>query len=212
MRPRRCAPRRVRRWRLRWRAAAIRRRCTAKGARPQGGWSRTPAHRSPRSGARVGRIDIHLRRHRGQHAGADARLERLRSHAPRRLIVSAIEHPSVLRVVALRQPTCAAPVTADGVIDLEGCASCSAPADRRSCRSCSPTTKPARFSRSGSCALVHEAGGILHVDAVQALGRVPLESADVGADLLTLSAHKIGGPKGAGALVVCNGDLQMPRR
>jgi len=49
--------------------------------------------------------------------------------------------------------------------------------------------------------LVHEAGGLLHVDAVQAPGRIYLDFNDLSADLLTLSSHKMGGPKGAGALI-----------
>jgi cysteine desulfurase len=45
------------------------------------------------------------------------------------------------------------------------------------------------------------AGGYLHVDAVQAVGKLPLDFAETGADTLTLSSHKLYGPKGAGALI-----------
>jgi cysteine desulfurase len=58
-------------------------------------------------------------------------------------------------------------------------------------------------------ALVHEAGGIFVLDAVQAGGRIPLDGAKLCADFLILAAHKIGGPKGAGALVG-NSDVLMP--
>ena len=57
--------------------------------------------------------------------------------------------------------------------------------------------------------IVHRHGGLLHVDAVQAAGRIALDIAALGADLLTLSAHKIGGAKGAGALVKRDESLQI---
>jgi cysteine desulfurase len=53
--------------------------------------------------------------------------------------------------------------------------------------------------------IVHEAGGLLHVDAIQAFGKIPFDISVIGADLATLSAHKVGGPKGVGALVVTEG-------
>lgn len=56
---------------------------------------------------------------------------------------------------------------------------------------------------------VHAAGGVMVVDAVQAAGRLPIDIEALGADFLFVSAHKIGGPKGAGALV-SRGETFMP--
>ncbi|MGY3467070.1 cysteine sulfinate desulfinase/cysteine desulfurase-like protein [Bradyrhizobium sp. LM6.11] len=56
-----------------------------------------------------------------------------------------------------------------------------------------------------AAAIVHEARGLLHVDAIQALGKIPFDIKAIGTDLATFSAHKIGGPKGVGALVVADG-------
>ena len=54
-------------------------------------------------------------------------------------------------------------------------------------------------------ALAHEAGALFHTDAVQAAGRVPLDVTAAGIDMLSLSAHKLHGPKGIGALYVKKG-------
>src|ERR1700737_1186130 len=53
--------------------------------------------------------------------------------------------------------------------------------------------------------IVHSAGGLLRVDAIQAIGKIPFDINTMSADLVTLSAHKIGGPKGVGALVLAEG-------
>jgi cysteine desulfurase len=123
-----------------------------------------------------------------------------------RLLVSAIEHPSVL--AGGRFPADAVSqirVTHAGIVDLDhlkallgsGPALVSVMAANNETGALQPVTEAAR--------IVHEAGGLLHVDAIQALGKIPFYINEVGADLATFSAHKIGGPKGIGALVMAEG-------
>src|SRR4030095_14399617 len=57
--------------------------------------------------------------------------------------------------------------------------------------------------------IVHSAGGLLHVDAIQAFGKIPIDLNSLNADLVTVSAHKIGGPKATGALVLGEGLLGL---
>ena len=60
-----------------------------------------------------------------------------------------------------------------------------------------------------AAALAREYGVAIHVDAVQAPGRIPVDFAALGLDVLVLSAHKLGGPRGVGALVIRDG-LSLP--
>jgi cysteine desulfurase len=52
--------------------------------------------------------------------------------------------------------------------------------------------------------IAHQHGALFHTDAIQALGKIPVNAAELGIDLLTMSAHKLYGPKGVGALYVKN--------
>ncbi len=124
-----------------------------------------------------------------------------------RLLVSAIEHASVL--AGGRFPAAAVGqirVARSGVVDLDHLkallsegppALVSIMAANNETGAIQPVVEAAR--------IVHEAGGLLHVDAIQALGKIAFNICAVGADLATFSAHKIGGPKGVGALVVAEG-------
>jgi cysteine desulfurase len=130
--------------------------------------------------------------------------------------VSAVEHPSVLaggRFYA--ETTTRIPVTPDGVIDLEILATVlekhhlggwrpfvSLMAANNETGAIQPVAEAAK--------IVHSANGLIHTDAVQAAGRIKLDITALGADMLSLSAHKIGGPKGVGALVVREGTTVEP--
>ena len=124
-----------------------------------------------------------------------------------RLLVSAIEHASVLsggRFPPDAIETIA--VTRSGLIDLDDL--------RAKVADGPPALVSVMLANNETGALqpvaevaeiVHSAGGLLHVDAIQALGKIPFDISGLKADLVTLSAHKIGGPKGVGAVVLAEG-------
>jgi cysteine desulfurase len=121
-----------------------------------------------------------------------------------RLAVSAIEHASVL--AGGRFPAEAISpvgVTRSGLLDLDRL--------RAMLEGKPPTLVSVMLANNETGAvqpvkeaaeIVHSAGGLLHVDAIQAFGKIQIDINEINADLMTLSAHKVGGPKGVGALVL----------
>lgn len=58
--------------------------------------------------------------------------------------------------------------------------------------------------------LVHSADGVFHSDAVQVIGKIPFDLRESGADLVSITSHKLGGPQGAGAVVAAHRDTRVP--
>jgi cysteine desulfurase len=124
-----------------------------------------------------------------------------------RLLVSAVEHPSVREFAGVE----VVPVDKAGCVDLAALEALLEADDRPALVSVmlannetgilSPVAKVA--------ALARRFGALVHCDAAQAIGRLPVSVSDMDVDFLTLSAHKMGGPAGIGALVAAKADLAL---
>ncbi|MGQ0713572.1 MAG: cysteine desulfurase family protein [Gemmatimonadaceae bacterium] len=130
------------------------------------------------------------------------------------IVSTAIEHKAVLASVhhAAREGAAErlAPVTSDGVVDIEGfetllgddVAVCSIMWVNNEIGTIQPIPELARRAK--------RSGIVFHTDAVQAFGKIPVDVREAPVDLLTISGHKIGAPKGSGAIFVRRGTALEP--
>lgn len=138
-----------------------------------------------------------------------------RSPARKKVVTTSVEHPSVLSLLnALRNAgaieLAIVPVDASGAIDLDAMRDAiddhtllvSVMLAQNETGVLHPVARIAE--------LAHARGALLHVDAVQAAGKVPLSRGGLGADFLTISGHKFHAPKGVGAIAVRKGLTLQP--
>ncbi len=133
--------------------------------------------------------------------GTEANALALRGCGRSRLLVSAIEHPSVLDSAAEAERI---PVTSDGIVDLGALEEMLAANTRPALVSLMLANNETGIVQpvAEASRLAHAHGAWLHCDAAQGVGRIEVSLSSLRADILTLSGHKIGGPAGAGALIL----------
>jgi cysteine desulfurase len=144
--------------------------------------------------------------------GSEANNFAIKGAPVERLIISATEHPSVIEAArASGRPVEIAEVDGNGVVDRGKLASRLASGPRALVSVMLANNETGAINPVGDIvAIARERGALVHCDAVQALGKIPVNFGLLSLDLLSISAHKIGGPQGAGALIIRDGLVMTP--
>jgi cysteine desulfurase len=131
------------------------------------------------------------------------------------IVTSQVEHPSVLAVCAHLETTGRAkvhriPVDTRGKLDLEAYRNAFSRRTALASIQWANNETGVLFPVAALASMAHQAGALFHADAVQAAGKLNLELQATEVDMLSVSAHKMHGPKGIGALYVRKGVRLAP--
>ena len=140
--------------------------------------------------------------------GTEANNTALSGAGRRVIIVSAIEHPAVLRTAeAVAEEHIVLPVDGEGLLDMASLDKALAAHGPEALVSVMLANNETGVIQPVAeiAARATAAGALVHCDAVQAPGRIPVSFAGLGVDMMSIAAHKFAGPKGIGALVVRSG-------
>lgn len=143
--------------------------------------------------------------------GTEANNWAIRGVGAEHIVVSAIEHPSVLAAAKVTGKTVdVLPVDGQGRARIDALPALLKRPNTLVSVQLANNETGVRQDVPAIAAAVHQAGALLHVDAVQAFKKIPVNFGLLGCDLLTIAAHKIGGPQGIGALVIRDGLVIEP--
>jgi len=141
-------------------------------------------------------------------SGTEANALMLANRGACRLIVSAIEHDSILKPAA---DAATISVDRNGVVDLDHLQALLTADARPALVSIMLANNETGVIQpvAEAAEIAHAHGALLHVDAAQAIGRIPVTLQSLGADFLTVSGHKLGAPQGVGALIAAKSTPQI---
>ncbi|EEW25364.1 cysteine desulfurase NifS [Rhodobacter ferrooxidans] len=151
----------------------------------------------------------------GTEANTTAIMAGLADPARREIITSTVEHPSILALCGFLEQSAGVRVHRIGVdgqgrLDIDAYRAALGPQTALVSLMWANNETGTIFPIEGLAELAHQAGALFHTDAVQAAGKCPLDLAASGVDMASVSAHKLHGPKGVGALYLRKGTRFQP--
>jgi cysteine desulfurase len=137
-------------------------------------------------------------------SGTEANNLAIRGASGYEVLVSAIEHPSALKTAKQLDEFAIVPVNTAGIINTDALVKLLEQSERKCLVSVMLANNETGVIQplKEVVRIAHRYGALVHTDAAQCFGKIDVNMQDLGVDMMTVSAHKFGGPQGAAALLV----------